>query len=153
MGLCVSIAISILQQTPASYPVRCPPDDRYVSDEYVYSAQCPTWRTKRISRPASIKGCGWKCHQKPPKWVDKRMQTPAGSVYIFLMFQIRFPRRRNEMSRLQAYYWCVCLSLSSAASVFPLLMLVVVSPLPVFHIKNPNWRAVKGGSKRERNST
>ena len=112
MGLCVSIAISILQQTPASYPVRCPPDDRYVSDEYVYSAQCPTWRTKRISRPASIKGCGWKCHQKPPKWVDKRMQTPAGSVYIFLMFQIRFPLRRNEMSRLQAYYWCVCLSLS-----------------------------------------
>ena len=117
MGLCVSIAISILQQTPASYPVRWPPDDRYVSDEYVYSAQCPTWRTKRISRPASIKGCGWKCHQKPPKWVDKRMQTPAGSVYIFLMFQIRFPRRRNEMSRLQAYYWCVCLSLSLSGPV------------------------------------
>ena len=55
--------------------------------------------------------------KKNPKWMDKRMQTPAGSVYIFLMFQIRFPRRRNEMSRLQAYYWCVCLSLSLSGPV------------------------------------
>ena len=129
MGLCVSIAISILQQTPASYPVRCPPDDRYVPDEYVYSAQCPTWRTKRISRPASIKGCGWKCHQKktPSGWISACRRRPGPSTFSLCFkfdflaagMKCRACRRITGVCVSLSLVGCLCVSSIDVGSSFP----------------------------------
>ena len=78
----------------------------------------------------------------PSGWISACRRRPGPSTFS-LCFKFDFlaaGMKCRACRRITGV--CVSLSLSlapsSAASVFPLLMLVVVSPLPVFHIKNPN---------------